>query len=512
MLIYFQTFTYEDQPLLWEYSPTENVAKCTYQVAGNGTKVDPEVVNETLKKINGIKILDGIAHLVDCSSFEKEISVYVESKPVPRGTLLSPAFFTAVAPAQSSNFAAKLLSFASLLVGDEGKTLCYESTLRDANNTNLEKLAVLKIHSSTSAHLTAQVVKNVDFYLLRQIQIKLLRKLYEDFFVSSLSNFKPEAPPKAIDYFRQAIVSVMENTKYNALDTGFELAFKEDKEPVPIEDNYKIRVIYARRMLAAFLYFVEDIAPPVKSDSKEAEELNKLKQWLPVFKEHMQVHKEKMAHLLNDLEQLIICTGLMQHDHAQLTFDSLTVANGNLDFSLLHTKLKVLQVDMDHSTLAVALKNLNPAHTIPTDLVPVPQKIYSLKSFIYECFKHSLPEKIQAGFKEEEINAHVENIMKLLIAEMHGYTNGISSSEAAKWVSHTINIHDEDFYITREWQILLEEAFKKSKEDLTIAKSKQASQLETGIVKLVSAFVHQHVEELRLKNQTPPSNTTEMTL
>jgi hypothetical protein len=508
MLIYLQTLTYEGQPLLWEYSPTENVAKCIYQVVGNGTKVDPEVVNETLKKINGIKISDGIALLVDCPSFEKETSVYVEhSKPVPRGALLSPSFFTAVAPAQNSNSVAKLLSFDSLLAGFEGSTLCYESILRDNNNTNLEKLTALKIHSSASVHLTVQVVKNVDFYILRQIQIKLIRALYEDFFISSLSDFKPEAPPKAIDYFRKAITSIMENTKYNAQDTAFELAFKEDKEPVPIEDNYKIRVIYARHMLAAFLYFVEDIAPPLKSDGKETEESNKLKEWLPIFKKHMQVHKEKIAHLLNDLEQLIICTGLMQHDHSPFTVDSLTFVNGNLDFSLLRTKLKVLQMDVEHSTLAVALKKLNPTHTIPTDLVPVPQKIYSLKSFVYECFEQSLHEKIRTEFKEDEINAHVENIMKQLIVEMRNYTNGSSHAEAAQWVSHTISIYDGDLYITREWQILLEEKFKKSKEELGITRSKHTSQLETGIVKLVSSFVHQQVEELKPKNQTLSSNT-----
>ncbi|MCL9685035.1 hypothetical protein [Legionella maioricensis] len=518
MLIYFQTFTYQDHqeqshPLLWEYSPTENIAKCIYQVVGNSTKVDPEVVNESLKKINGIKISDGVAILVDCSLLEKEICAYVEpSKPTLRGVLLSPAFFT---PAPNSNFSAKLLSFDSLLSGSEGSTLCYEVILRNNNDANLAKLTALKIHSQTSANLAIQVIKNIDFYYLRQIQIKLVRHLYEDIFASSLSAVRPEeVPSKAVDYFRQAIIAIMENTKYNSIDTAFEKAQAEDKEPIPIEDNYKIRVIYARRMLAAFLFFIEDTVPPVKipTSAEEADELRKLKIWLPVFKDHIQKHKEKLALLLNDLEQLIICTGLMQHDNSQLTFDAL-LHNGNLDFSLLTTKLKALQVDMERSTMAVAVKKLNSAHKIPSDLISAPEKIYSLKSLVHDWFKKALHEDIQSEFKESEINAHVENIVQQLVTEICGCTKGFSRSEEAKWISHTMTSSDTDVYVTREWEMNLEAEFSKLKTKLTITKSKHASHLEADIVKFVTSFIHQQLEQLKHQNQTTDApKTTEMTL
>ncbi len=525
MLIYFEKFTYQEQSLLWEFSSDANMAKCTYQLAGNNVKVAPEIVNESLKNIKGIEIIDGSAVIVDFAAFEKQnvdhVPVfYVESsKQISRRGFPSPSFFTPVSPLQnsnsSSNLMSKLLSFESLLSGFEGSTLCYESILKNNNCNNLGNLTGLKIHSCTSTSLTVQVIKNIDFYYLRQIQIRLVRQLYEEVFVSTLSIVNPEeVPPKAIDYFRQAIISIMENAKYNAQDTGFEAAHAESNDPVPLDENYQIRAIYAKRMLAAFLFFINDTVPPIKADSKEFEELNKLKMWLPVFKEHIYKHKEKITHILNDLEQLIICTGLMQHDYNQLTTNGL-FHDGNLDFSLLHTRIKALQVDVDHSTLAFALKKLNPAHKIPYESGSIPQKVYSLKTLVHDWFRNCIPEKNQTEVNETEINTHVERIMEQLVAAMGNYTQGNSHSEEAKWISHTIKNSDSELYVTREWKALLESEFKKMQQDLTITKkgSKHLAHLETGIVELVTRFVHQNLEQLMAVNQTTDApQHTEMTL
>ena len=511
MILFFNTLTYSGHPLLFEGSKATNMAQCIYKLAGSKTVVESQLINNKLEKIEGIKILNGVATIVDLSEFKKihPYSFPMESGNLSRASLAASATFFQSSSSGSvpsklkksphcANLALKRFPFEALLEECSGETLVYETDLRENNRLNLPKLARLSAHSVTSVNLTLQVIKNIDYYFLRQSQMKLIRQLYEEIIAPSLAiTLHREIPPKFIaDYFRQGITSIMRNKKYNFYATAFEQAQIEDNSPIPVEDNYKIRAIYAHNMLSAFFYFIENIPAPVKPANDE------LTKWLHDFKTQLQSHKEKMTLILNELLQLTICSGLIDYEHEKLKID-LVNQGGYLDFSVLLLKIKTLQID--NTTLKYALDNLNPIYSIPPDLKQedLPPKLFSLRGIIHNWFHKCLPEKVKAEIRSEELGMYVGSMMKELIDHMLHYTEGNRHSPQAKWVSHTIKNSDSDLYLTQQMKIALEKQLQESEPALTGVKkgNKYLVKLQMEMIKLVKNNLDHYMHDLMQENR-----------
>lgn len=497
MYIYFSTFVIDDKHVIWEYSESNNSAKCIYRFAGTNIKVDPEMANSVFSKITGIKIVDGAAVINDVSDFQHSHPFNLAMNSLDSLPLSPRGFFrpshSLLQNACSTNVINSAPDFEVLLNKSSGETVVYETDLPHNNRVHLEHLCHLKIYSETGVRLAVHVVKEIDYYFLRQHQIKLVRHLYESIIAPSINDLQPKDFPaqEVWDYFRLGIASLMSNKKYNIKGTAFEIAQQEEHEPIPVEDNYKIRLIYARSMMSAFFFLTEDIVPPVKSTQ------TRLLSWLIQFKEHVNTrYQDKLIQILKELQHLVVCTGLIEYENTKLNQDALVQGN-HLDFSLLQTKIKALQVQ---TTLRMALSHLSPEYQLncSPQTVELPPHIYSLRSIIQEGFKKCLSEKIRLEYDESEINSFIDNIIERIIGKCREWTKGIISNPESRWVCHKIQANDSELYIVHPWKMELEEQFTERQSALMITKknSREIKHLEEKIADLVINLFQGKVKDL----------------
>lgn len=520
MRIYFKNVTYQAKPLIWTFDESTNSAKCNYKIAGSKDSINPELVNNELKDIIGVQIVDGIACIDNIQEFRKRypftlVSLFETNQTEPGGVRTS--FFSksfASLPATSdpthstesgirsartrTELVRSSLDLETLLADYRGETLVYEKDLKDNNEINLKRLAALKVHSSTSINLSIQVIKNIDYYYIRQLQMQLIRSLFEEIFISSLRTFREgqSVPKSVMNYFTNAIRSIMINSKYNTHDTAFEISYYQEGEPIPCEENYRVREIYARTMLKDLQYFASDL--PLSSTINDLE----LRSWLEDFKKHIQLHQQKLDLILRKLTLLTICVGLIEHDNKKLTLDA-CVEEGHIDFSLLLKHIKASQ--MGNMTLGFALNQLNMYYEIPeTSLDELPPKIHPIRSIVQSSFKIFIANHLKKGsLPESEINHHMDAIINALLPEFMSCTQGNSRATPAKWISHTLKSSDQDLYMSDEWGALLMSKIKASTKDLAFNKkdSKNIELWKKQVIIAIKDFLVMQLNQLNSESQ-----------
>lgn len=461
MRIYFQNLNYQNKQILWSYRVNSNTATCLYKSVGGNNTSDRNLVNAALREIIGIEIIDDVATIINVSDFSKRhhFSPALQCDNLHRFFLAHPGSSDHIPPLKTAlpgesehsrsatSLRAQQLSLDALLKSHYGATLVYEQGLPENNFKTLELLSKLKVHSVFSLNLTAKVIEDVDYYYLRQKQMQLVRELFEEILIPSLITFyNEEEPPKFVtEYLLNATLSLMANDTYNLEDTPY-----EKTRSVDIEENYKAREINAKKMMQGFLCFIEDQHAP------EEEMPLELARWLEHFKAHLEVHQPKLTYILQQLKELVICTGLMHHDFSKFNLDTFT-QGGHLDFSLLFTRIKALE--MGNTTLKFALNHLKERYKyeIPVDLIRnMPPKLYSLKRVLQHFAPNNTGKK---GLKENELRELVDNIISEVRVDFRRYTAGDKNSPGAQWISHTIKETDMDLHICDEWRVLLERDF-----------------------------------------------------
>ncbi|WP_133141226.1 hypothetical protein [Legionella waltersii] len=436
-------------------------AICTYTVGGNNLSINKDQLNTLMLSITGVEIIDNIAVIKDLETFRKEhpFNTIVDSTD---HSVLHNSFFSKSSPSltskdepfvkgevtssSSSNLKPTIVSLDTLLTNCPGETLVYEGGLKRNNETNLKRLNSLKVYSPETINLTAQVIKNTDYYVLREWQMQLIRQIHEEVIAPAMSTFKGgQATPKyVLVYFETCIRSIMSNSTYNLMDTAFEHNYLVEGEPIPVEENYQVRSNYAKVMLKGFMFFLSDL--PAESLGLNNLELE---QWLNEFKTHITVHKNKLQSLLEDLFKLTICSGLMDHDYKLLDAASF-IQGENYDFSKLHTITKAIQ--MKHTTLAYALSKLPPNYRLQGHSVEgFPHRVYSLKQTLKYALEESLKANARKPLSETVMEECSQTIIESLCHEFISMTNGSIRSEAAKLISHTIKSSDTDLYLCDEW-------------------------------------------------------------
>lgn len=520
MRIYFKDISYQNFPVVFSLDSTTNSAKCLYLLAGSKASVNKEELNAKLINIAGIELVDHVAIIKDIETFRKHspLSTLIEGS---EHTLSANAFFSQSLPTPPRDevkhekevntpvsvtpLSSNELSLDRLLSNCPGETLVYEGRLKHNNEASLERLSALKIYSLESINLTTQVIKNIDYYVLRQWQMQLIRQLHEEIFAPSMSTFNEgrPVPEFVLEFFESMVKSVMSNGKYNTHDTAYELTLVSDQQPVPVEENYEIRAVYAKTMLQGFLYFTGDI--PVEKLNPRTPEL---KQWLEKFKIHITSHKPKLQVLVSHLFKLTISVGLIEHDYKSLTVDSF-LWSGNYDFSVLHTKTKALQ--FSSTTLSYALGQLDKQFQLPPHSASgIPNRIFSLnqllKSSLDSFLRDNHREPLSEPGKEEWINSAFELIKQRLMSA----TKGNRQSNAAKLISHTIKTADKDLYVCDEWS----KAINTRLHDISVkslpllSPRKETKYLERWKERVESTFFEFINQELE-KQQVP--DTTEST-
>lgn len=533
MRIYFQDITFSSKPVLWAYPKLATSAQCLYLIAGTKEKVDVDELNSYLKGIPGIQIEGGIAKITDINEFRKAHSFNVAVAPEDQHRVnpeTSSSFFRSTRPAESTfasssthfvldkhtaisasarSLTFKPLSLEVLLKDYPGETLVYEVDLPGNNAVNLERLAALKVYSPTAVNLAAQVIKNADYYFLRSIQMRLIRELFEEVIIPSLASFNGGAPipAHASRFFTEAIRSIMKNSRYNSRDTAYEIAYDEENEPIPVKDNFEVRKQYSRTMLAAFLYFINDSSAPVGSGNPE------LAEWLHKFKEYVQIHKPKIESLLLQLELLIICTGLMDHDYKKMLITTY-LQGSHLDFSLLLTRIKALQ--MGPTTLNMALSQLKIEHRIDHDKsVSLPTKLYSLRHMVKNCLLSLMTETPKRELTPKDLELEIDDIIQNVLPAFMDSTKGNKSCDEARWISNTIKSIDNDLYFCEPWQEMLGEEFKSICNKLASVHNdtKHMEKWKEKIVNAVVDLLHSQMKHLpRTQIENPmPGSTLSMT-
>lgn len=460
MYIYFQNLTYLNKPILWTYPEGSNSATCLYQIGGSNDTLDRDLVNKTLRDVIGIEIRNDIATISDVDDFSKRqpfAPTLLRDDLKKSGTLgFFPAYphsssdiptstMSAPSPDRSSsttNLRVQLLSLDQLLANHRGATLVYEEGLPQNNLVTLGLLTQLRFHSTTSLNLALKVIQNVDYYHLRQKQMQLIRTIFDEYIIPSMQTFRQgEEPPKSVnEFFLNTILATMSNDTYNLEDTLF-----EKNAPMDISENYKLRKIYARRMMNGLFYFTEDKDVPLKDPNPE------LGRWLEQFKKHLQIHRNKLVPLLSQLNELVISSGLMYHDFNKFNLDT-CVQGGHLDFSLVLIKIKAIQ--LSNTTLRYAMTHLGPDHRVPEHLIKaVPPRLYSLKLLLLSACPATVLTNLEEGQSSDEL---MQEIIDEIVFDLRAYTDGDKSKPASQWISHTIKTNDTDLHLHQEWHALLE--------------------------------------------------------
>ncbi len=396
--IYFKDFVYKNKSVIWSYDEDSKTAQCDYRVTGERDSISPSLINPLFAHQTGIEIINDIAIIKDMSTFRilhpfnilpplirtnssRSLTFYPRSadlvqRATPSSSNTSAASSVHIEPPSSPRTGRNsLLTFTTILADYPGETLVYdidyESNLPSNNDTNLNRLLDLKIYSQTAVGLAMQVIKNIDYYILRGLQIKLVKRLFEQELIPAIYEYlkKPLTAEKKAsipdeealklklikNYFANAVRNIMGNRKYNSKDTAFEASFYEEQEPIPIQLNHEVRSAYARTMLTPLLFLVADITPPLGLSSE-------MEEWLKEFKEHLDLKdRNKMSSLLLTLEHLIICTGLMDHDYKRMELDTIQQHN-YLNFNILIAELENLH--KGSTTLHYALDRMK-ASLIP---------------------------------------------------------------------------------------------------------------------------------------------------
>lgn len=326
MHIYFQDFTFHSKHIIWSYNEDSKIAQCAYRITGEKHPVERSLINPLLTGVPGIEIINGVAIIKNLDTFRQQHPfniVLPEEEPKilrfnsvkqlmfyrPDQELAQQPTSSSSASSSSSTSAAtysstpppispriRPVTFNTLLADFSGETLVYDAdaelNLRTNNDTNLIRLSALGIHSLNSVNLTIQVIKNIDYYILRQLQIKEVKALFEQDIIPAGYKFQNGAqiPKYVLDYFAHSVRNIMRNSKYNSNDTAFEATFHEENEPVPIESNYDLRAIYAREMLKPLLTLLTE-RPLLKNINSE------LESWLLQFKEHLNLNAKKAREL-----------------------------------------------------------------------------------------------------------------------------------------------------------------------------------------------------------------------
>lgn len=326
MHIYFQDFTFHSKHIIWSYNEDSKIAQCVYRITGEKHPVERSLINPLLTGVHGIEIINEVAIIKNLDTFRQEHPFNIvmpgeEPKTLRFNSVKQLMFYrpdeeltqqptsSSSASSSSSTSAASYTSapspisprvrpvtFNSMLADFSGETLVYDAdaelNLRANNDTNLIRLSALGVHSHSSVNLTIQVIKNIDYYILRQLQIKVAKALFEQDIIPASHKFQNGAPiPKyVLDYFALSVRNIMRNSKYNSMDTAFEANFHDENEPVPIESNYNLRAIYAREMLKPLLCLLTE-RPLQKNINSD------LESWLIQFKEHLNLNAKKAREL-----------------------------------------------------------------------------------------------------------------------------------------------------------------------------------------------------------------------
>jgi hypothetical protein len=463
MQIYFQNLTFQNKQILWSYPEGSNCATCLYQTGGNNNTLDRDLVNDTLRDVIGIEIKDGIATITHVEDFSKRhpFAATVLSDSLKKSG--TPGFFPAhphsttdiptnIIPtpqqdrsSSTTNLRAQLLTLDQLLQNHRGATLVYEQGLPENNLVTLGLLTQLRFHSTASLNLTLKVIQNVDYYYLRQKQMNVIRTLFEGYVIPSMQTFRQgEEPPKSVnEFFLNAILNTMSNDTYNLEDTLFEKA-----APMDIRENYKLREIYARRMMNGLFYFTEDTDVPLREPNPE------LAHWLEEFKKHLQIHHNKLVPLLNQLKELVVSSGLMYHDFNKFNLET-CVQGGHIDFSLLLIKIKAVQ--LSKTTLKYAMTRLDSEHRVPDNLIQaVPPRLYSLKLLLLS----NCPPAVITNLEGQSSDEFMLEIINEIVSDLRACTDGDKLKPASQWISHTIKTIDTDLHLHQEWHVLLETKLK----------------------------------------------------
>ncbi|MBL7478817.1 hypothetical protein [Legionella bononiensis] len=554
MFIYFQDITCQTKHILWSFPEGSTSADCVYKFAGEKDPIDHQLINDALAGIEGIEIIDGIATVSNIQVFrirhpfnivlplEDQGQLQIspssirgttfyrggsdQNLPMSSSSSISPRADSAPPPPPRTPRGVRFaLTFASLLSSYPGETLVYDVDAEPnivANNlSNLKKLSSLGVHSVGSVNLTIQVLKNVNLYFLRQHQISMVKKLFDDELIPAIHEFQNGKPvPKfVLDYFALAVRNIMVNTTYNSKDTAFETNFILESTPIPIKSNYEVRAVYAREMLSSLLYFIDYSS---SSDTGNPE----LDQWLHEFKAHIYLDEEtvrerslrsKNWELINttllSLEQSIICSGLMDHDYKQLQLNSI-ICNGQLHFNLLVAAIKSMHEGK--TTLKYALDRLDREYKFPEDTVlTLPPVLSSLLSMINAWYQAALHPDAKTKLKEHGISELVAETLKLTQPLFLESTNGDVRSTSAKFISHTLRPTDTDIYISPEWKGALDtkfvnkmQLFNKNKKD-----SMKPEKLKQEIYNVVREVLKEKLDSLtkdeeHAHNQASSSNST----
>ncbi|WP_147279839.1 hypothetical protein [Legionella worsleiensis] len=352
----------------------------------------------------------------------------------------------------------------------QGETLIYDPAADPniiANNeNNLEKLLRLKVHSLASINLTLQVINNINLYIIRQQQINALKCLFDQELIPAINEFQKDGkiPGDVLEYFALAVRDIMVNSKLNNKDTLFELNFKENNEPIPVEFNYEIRAVYAKKMISSLSYLVNERIEP---DTQDLE----LRRWLINFKRHLHLNDESIRKYslrtkdlafirktISSLEQSIVCSGLIDHDYRLIKTDDL-IENGQLDFALLVAAIGAMHEG--ETTLRYALERLDKeSYQIPERIgISIPEPLTSLSCIIKTWFQTILSQTTKDKLKEQGLINLVKKILNVVIPLFSSATKGDSRCVEARFISHTIHTSDTDVYVTRIWKEALNECF-----------------------------------------------------
>ena len=558
MLIYFHDITCQSKHILWSFPDGSTSAECIYKFAGEKAPIDRLLINDALAGISGIEVRDGIATVSNVEEFrilhpfnivlpledqgQLQLSPSLirgttfyrggsdNSLPMSSSSSTSPRADSAPPPPPRTPRGVRFaLTFTSLLSSFHGETLVYdvdaELNIVANNLNNLKKLSALGVHSIGSVNLTIQVVKNINLYFLRQHQISVVKRLFDDELIPAIHEFQNGRPvPKfVLDYFAQAVRNIMVNTTYNSKDTAFETNFMMESTPIPIKSNYEVRAVYAREMLSSLLYFIDYSS---SSDTGNSE----LDQWLHEFKAHIYLDEEtvrerslryKNWELINttllSLEQSIICSGLMDHDYKQLQLNSI-ICNGQLHFNQLVAAIKSMHEGK--TTLKYALDRLDREYKFPEDtLLTLPPVLSSLLSIINAWYQAALHPDTKIKLKEHGISELISETMKLTQPIFIESTNGDVRSPSAKFISHTLRATDADIYISPEWKVALDKKFvdkmqhfSKNKKD-----SLKPEKLKQEICIVVREVLKEQLDSLardeeHAHNQASSSNSTSYTI
>ncbi|KTD35565.1 hypothetical protein Lmor_1012 [Legionella moravica] len=501
MHIFFQGITYQSKHIVWSFPEASPSAECCYKLAGEKGPLDHLLINDALAGISGIEIKDGIATVTDVEVFRLQHPFNIllpleDQKPLQLNLNLvrGPSFFRSEAdhslqmPASSStsprsdvappprtpgtprsprvHFA---LTFSSLLAPFHGETLVYDAdaelNILSNNEINLRKLSTLQVHSALSINTAIHVIKNVTLYFLRQHQISMAKKLFDQELIPAIQEFQKGQPiPKyVLDYFAQAVRKIMVNSKYNCKDTLFEEYFIQEHEPIPIHSNYEVRAAYARSMLSYLLSLTKGYPLP---DTNNPE----LDMWLKEFKAHLHLDEESIRErslrtknwglihsILAFLEQSITCSGLMDHGYKPLQFSSI-LHSGQVHFSLLVAAIK--SIHEGKTTLNYALSKLDGDYKLPeTSELSLPPVLTPLSTIMFHWYQTALSPEHKVKVKEHGITELIVDTMKSVMPLFFKTTQGDAHSASAKYISHTIRPGDNELYISPPWKKALDDKF-----------------------------------------------------